>query len=488
VSKAKPWFGRRRFLFRAGILPLFLTRDSNLEAAPAPDKTVKRDGGTCPSRSEFVRDAAAGNLQAVRDQLERDETLLYARDSHGQSAYLLAAYAGKSNVTSFLDSKGIVLDAHEAAASGNVARIKALFRDYPGLILMPNAAGDTPLHAAARAGQAAVIDNVIGYGPDFSIANPLRQNETVAHIAVQCPSVDAAEDMAFATIGNGADPNAKIALGDTVLHCAARAGDLRVVKLILQKGGDASAKNASGRTPGEVARTSEHAEAAQLLESAATVPRDYYARRFQYASGFQPCSRDDTRGIPRDFVNAFVLYSHFDSNKIKQWLASCPDLLNTRASWDELAIEAAAHMGRTDIGEFLLARGGAYSLPTAIVFGSLADVRRMLTEDPRRIHERGAHSFPLLWYTAFGPAQIETAEYLMSQGAPIKEDLRGRTVLHIAAAAGHVELCRFFLEKGLNPRDVGANAYGKQDAIETARQANHPALANMLAEWPSRPR
>jgi len=148
-----------------------------------------------------------------------------------------------------------------------------------------------------------------------------------------------------------------------------------------------------------------------------------------------------------------------------------------------LPVEAAAHMGRADIGGLFLDRGAAYSICTATVFGSLADVKRMLAEEPRRIHERGAHSFPLLSYTAFGKPQVETAEYLIDAGADPKEEMRGRTVLHTAASAGHLELCRFFLEKGLDPRQKGTSFLGVQDAAEAAELAKHPEVAAMIRDW-----
>jgi hypothetical protein len=140
-------------------------------------------------------------------------------------------------------------------------------------------------------------------------------------------------------------------------------------------------------------------------------------------------------------------------------------------------------MGRADIGGLLLDRGASYSICTAAVFGSLADVKRMLVEDPRRIHERGAHSFPLLFYTAFGKPQLETAEHLISAGADPREEMRGRTVLHTAASAGHLELCRFFLEKGVNPRQKGTSFLGVQDAVEAAELAKHPEVAAMIRDW-----
>jgi hypothetical protein len=131
----------------------------------------------------------------------------------------------------------------------------------------------------------------------------------------------------------------------------------------------------------------------------------------------------------------------------------------------------------------MLDRGAAYSLPTAVVFGSLSDVKRMLAEEPRCIRERGAHSFPILWYTAFGDARLDTAEFLISTGANVHEEMRGRTVLHVAATSGHLDLCRYFLELGLDPLTVGDSFLGKQSAIQAARDGGHNQVAEMLAGW-----
>jgi len=443
------------------------------EFQPVRDRTSSRSG--------FLSQIVAGNVSAAGQMLANSPDLLYARDEHGQSAYLLAAYAAQASVMNLLETRGLILDIHEACAGGRIDRVKQLLKSKQSLLLMQNAAGDTPLHAAAKAGASVTLDNVIGYGPDFAIAN--AQKQTVAHLAVACRNQEAAEAMAFATIGNAASPDATTTEGDTVLHVAAKTGNERIIRLLLQKGADPALRNEEGETPIEIATRFGHSGAEALMRNSASVARDFYARRYAYQRDFTSLARDDNNGLPREFINAFVLYSHFALPQVQRWLDQCPDLLNTRSSWDELSVEAAAHMGRQDIGALLLDRGAAYSLPTAVVFGSLSDVKRVLGEEPRRIHEPGAHSFPLLWYTAFGAPRPETAEYLISAGANAHEEMRERTVLHVAATSGHLELCRFFLEKGLDPSTVGYSFLGKQTAIEAARDAGHNEVADMLAHW-----
>jgi ankyrin repeat protein len=431
----------------------------------------------------YRRAVLNGDVKTVEVFLSHDPALLYARDVTGQSVYLLAAYANQPAVMGLLESKGLALDVYEAAGAGKVDRFNQLLRPAPGAVNMPNLAGDTPLHVAALCHRSEVIENAITYGPDFTVRNPKRKNSTAAHLGLQSSPKDSAEAMAFAMIGNGLDPNLANADGDTILHCAARTDFPRVIRLLLQKGASVNGKNAAGQTPLDIAIAAGNVGAADLLRNAASIPQDYYADRFSYDPKFAALRRDDTQGLPKDFINNFIVFSHFGFDRVKKLIELCSDLLNTRASWDELPVEAAAHMGRADIGGLFLDRGASYSICTATVFGSLADVKRMLAEGPRRIHERGAHSFPLLFYTAFGKPQLETAEYLIGAGADPKEDMRGRTVLHTAASAGHLELCRFFLEKGVDPRQKGTSFLGVQDAAEAAELAKHPEVALMIRDW-----
>ena len=455
---------------------------AGLPAIGSPDvlaeEAIDQDGA---HSDDFLASVARGDVAAVSRMLDKSPDLLYARDERGQSAYLIAAYARQHKIIALLEGRGLRLDIHEACGGARIDEIKRLLHGAPCQLLTQNAVGDTPLHTAAKAGASATLDNVIGYGPDFSIAN--RLNETVAHLAVGCPQPEAAEAMTFATIGNAADPNARTKNGDSVMHVAARSGNERIVLLLLQKGADVDSKNANGQTAIDVAAESGREAIRKRLATAASVPRDFYERRYRYKRNFDALVRDDTNGLPSQFVNAFVLYSHFSLPQVKKWVEQCPDLLNTRASWDELSVEAAAHMGRKDIGRLMLDRGAAYSLATAVVFGSLQDVKRMLSEEPRCIRERGAHSFPLLWYTAFGEPNLEAAQYLIGRGADVREEMRGRTALHVAATSGHMELCRFFLECGLDPLAAGSSYLGNQTAVKAAQDAGHGELAKMLSEW-----
>ena len=470
-----------RRLFLGGSLALACSAGTALAAASSSLEEIPDLSASDSEGSGFLSHVKAGDLTVVDRMLSDAPNLLYARDQFGQSAFLLAAYSGQVAVMELFEKRGLILDIHEACAGTRIDRIKQLLHGAQALLLMQNAAGDTPLHSAAKAAAFTTLDNVIGYGPDFAIAN--AQKQTVAHLAVACKNTEAAEAMAFATIGNAASPGVMMSGGNTVLHEAAKSGNTRIIRLLLQKGVDLSIRNGNAETPAEICKRLGYSDAEALLRTSTSIPLDFYGRRYAYKKDFTSLARHDDNGLPREFVNAFVLYSHFALPQVQKWLQQCPDLLNTRSSWDELSVEAAAHMGRKDIGSLMLDRGAAYSLPTAVVFGPLSDVKRMLSEEPRCICERGAHSFPLLWYTAFGDARLDTAQFLTSTGANVHEEIRGRTVLHVAAASGHLDLCRFFLEQGLDPLTVGDGFLGKESAIQAARDGGHDQVAEMLAAW-----
>src|SRR5262249_16314685 len=161
----------------------------------------------------------------------------------------------------------------------------------------------------------------------------------------------------------------------TLLHAAVRTGNEPVVRLLLRKGADPKAKDVQGRTARDVAASA----IVDLLRKPETVARDCYTGRYRGVK------RDDTYGIPQAAINEFVTFAHFNFDKVKQVYSAGPELLLTRSTWDEIAVEAAAHMGREDIGQFFLDKGSPLSLCTATMFGLMSEVKAILAEDPARV-------------------------------------------------------------------------------------------------------
>lgn len=121
-------------------------------------------------------------------------------------------------------------------------------------------------------------------------------------------------------------------------------------------------------------------------------------------------------------VQEFVGNAHGDLNRVEELLAQESGLVN--ATWDwgggdfETALGAAAHMGRSDIVNFLLEHGARLDLFAAAMLGKLEIVKAALTAYPDAIKTPGPHGIPLLAHAqAGGEAAKAVLEYLQSSSS-----------------------------------------------------------------------
>jgi hypothetical protein len=125
--------------------------------------------------------------------------------------------------------------------------------------------------------------------------------------------------------------------------------------------------------------------------------------------------------LPVDIVQEFVAKAHGDLPRVQALLTTEPALIN--AAWDwgggdwETALGAAAHMGRRDIADYLLARGARIDLFAAAMLGQLAVVRAVIAAFPAAREVKGPHGIPLIAHAQKGGAQAEAVvEYLQGLG------------------------------------------------------------------------
>jgi len=430
---------RRLLLGAAAALPVGRMRAQS--TAPA-DPAVSPEA---PDSERFRAAALSGDLGAVNRQLDRDPALLYSRDRGGNSVYTLACLAGQGKVAEALAARGLVLDIFEAVVSGNTPRATELLKTNPGAVHLRSTDGRTPLHYAVAAARPDMVMFLLGRGANLS-AGPESPGLGVADSA----NSQAAAEMAQILFGNGSDPNAKRGDGRTVLHLAAARGNAEVARVAIHRGAALEARDAQGKTPLDIAA----GPAARLLREAAGIDRAYYGGRYRQDLRGNPYQAASTEDLPQDFINQFVTFAHFDFDRVKRLHKLCPALLDGRATWDEMAIEASAHVGQAAMTEYLAEAGAPVSTCTATLLGLTSTVAAMIREDPGRLRERGAHDFPLLFYTGFGPERVEIADLLLRAGAAAGVELNGQTPLHIAAFRGHVELARLLLDRGADVNAV----------------------------------
>jgi ankyrin repeat protein len=177
-----------------------------------------------------------------------------------------------------------------------------------------------------------------------------------------------------------------------------------------------------------------------------------------------------------------VRLSHIDVERVKHLYKLAPGLLAARATWDELAIEAAAHMGLVPLAEFLAEQGSPVSTCTAAVLGLRTRVEALIKNDPNCMRERGAHDIPLLFYTAWGKERLDIAEYLLNSGADLKARALGLTAMHVVAMRGHIELAKLLLDRGADVNEPSKQKTGNVTPLMMAINAKQEKMQQFLTE------
>jgi ankyrin repeat protein len=357
----------------------------------------------------------------------------YLRDSTGRSAFLEACLAGNAATRDDLLKRGLVLDIHEASAAGATARVEEILARNPGSVNHRDLQDATSLHYAAACGQVAVANVLLQKGADLGAAASRLNDATPAHFAASLADGKVALQMLATLVGNGAPAGARQTDGVTVLRIAAQHGHADAVRLLIRRGAEPDAADLEIAT----------GDALAVLQTASSIVRDCQTARYRGVP------RDDTYGLPQSWINEFLVAAHFDFDKVRRLHAQCRDLLLTRSTWDEIAVEAAAHMGREDMAAFFIEKGSPVSLSTACMLGLADEIRKLLAEDAHRVHERGAHDFPALWYTAFGKERPDMLELLLASGADVHAGMMGNTTLQLAQRKNYHQLVEILRAHGL---------------------------------------
>ncbi|MEZ0325126.1 MAG: ankyrin repeat domain-containing protein [Fimbriimonas sp.] len=206
------------------------------------------------------------NVEAARQVLKRDPSLLNSVDSDDRTAVHYAAAADSADVLELLLDKG---------ANPNVQ----------------SKVGVTPLQWGMEFDSYRSVQMLIKHGVNLELARrdsgmirlPNGTEVRGSHTALTASLLDGADDLALALvraganvnsrseaqitplmvaaqfgrpvetlkllIDHGADVNAQNVWGDTPLHLAARNGDKAAVRFLLSNGADPFAKNAAGQRP-----------------------------------------------------------------------------------------------------------------------------------------------------------------------------------------------------------------------------------------------
>jgi ankyrin repeat protein len=340
-------------------------------------------------------------------------------------------------------------DIFEAAFRGDMKRATELAEQNPAIAKLRSPDGRLPLHYAAAGGHADMIMFLTTKGADLS-AGP----ESPLLVAIDHADHALAFEMAQTLLMNASDPNARRKDGKSATDVARDRGYDDILALLIHRGA--------------------------AFQGKLDVERVYFGRRYSYDVQGNPYKPQDITGLPQDFINECVRLSHIDVERVKHLYKLAPSLLAARATWDELPIEAAAHMGLVPLAEFLADQGSPVSTCTASVLGLKNRVEALVKADPNCLRERGAHDIPLLSYTAWGKERLDIAELLLNSGADLKARGLGLTTLHITAMKGHIELARLLLDRGADVNEPSRQKNGNVTPLAMAVRAKQEKMQQFL--------
>ena len=202
-----------------------------------------------------------GDAAAVEEALAADPSSAGERDAQGTSAVLHAAYARRADLVGLLRPHLGPLDVWEAAALGDEQRLLELVDADPDLATTEAGDGFFPLALAAFFGHRACVAALLARGADVSqrAANPLQVQPL--HSAMVAGDVE----IVRALLDAGADVDARQQAGVTPLMGAAAGGSVELVRLLLDAGADRSVRDDADRTAADWATARGHADTAALL-------------------------------------------------------------------------------------------------------------------------------------------------------------------------------------------------------------------------------
>ncbi len=397
----------------------------DLEVQDRAQKLIKliREG-VLRIRNRLARAVANGELDVVKEIVGLKLLALQTTKIDSYTFLHYAAKHGYGEIVAFLIKSGMAVG---LKVSGGLTPLHVAANEKVAKVLIASEAdvnakdarSRTPLHHAAVRGAPALCEYLCHSGADVNAkdaanetpmdkARKRARNDVVKLLRKHgAESADDAVNLEYATmngeienmkkyIARGADMNAKVWRGRTLLHWAALMGEKEVAKFLIENGASVSEGADASQTPLHFAAGEGNREIAGLLLKAGAD------------------------------VNAKDLHGRTPLHEAAFW---------EKKETVEFLLASGAQVNAKDVD-------GATPLDEVDVTG-----RGVLKALRKSGGESGDNSANLLYAARTG--KVESVKKYVARGADINtRDEGGRTALHWAAALDHTEIAGFLLSKG----------------------------------------
>jgi ankyrin repeat protein len=211
--------------------------------------------------NELFLAITSGDVDTVRKLVSDDPSLASARDGSGLPVILLALFHQQREAADALLAARPELGVLEAAAAGRADRLSELLDADPDARHERTPEGFTPLGLAAFLGGPETVKVLLDHGadPDDDADNQFGVRPVNAAAAAHDR-----ETMRL-LLEAGADANARQQAGFTPLHAAAHTDDVEMARLLLDHGADPSVAADDGRDSAQIAADDGSSGVAALL-------------------------------------------------------------------------------------------------------------------------------------------------------------------------------------------------------------------------------
>lgn len=213
----------------------------------------------------FFEVIRAGDLAQVKSLLAADPSLASAKNDSGISAVLFSVYSGRREIRDLLLAGGATLELPDAAALGNLFRVRELVENNPAASNSFSPDGFPVVALAAVFGHLDVVRHLASHGANI---HAIATNGT-GYTALTGAVTSGHTPIVQWLLEQGAGANYRYGTGYSPLLTAAANGHLEIINLLLAHGADPHAVTNDGKSAAALAAERNHPHVVARLQARA---------------------------------------------------------------------------------------------------------------------------------------------------------------------------------------------------------------------------